>query len=95
MAEDVRGGVFPGNVGDQQDYEVAFVAPEVVRIADHNRRRREEQILEWQRAAEEGSTDAQLELGLNYLFGSKGLPQDDAKAFEYLTSMEEQDAEAK
>ena len=70
-------------------YEVAFVKPELVKIIENRRKQQARQLAAWQEAADEGSTEAQLQMGINCFYGINGVDEDPERAFQYFDSAEE------
>ena len=64
-------------------YEVAFFSPEFMEVIEENRRMEHELLEHWQSDADSGDPEAQLQMGINHLYGIGGVERDDRKAFEY------------
>ena len=65
----------------QEPQDVVFLSPDMLKWADRRRRRNEEHLAECERAAAEGNADAQVQMGLRYLYGTDGVERDKESAF--------------
>lgn len=82
------------NVDELPRYEVAFFSPEFMEVIEENRRMEHELLEHWQSDADSGDPEAQLQMGINHLYGIGGVERDDRKAFEYFEAAESGSPEA-
>ena len=63
--------------------DVVVFSPEMLRLVEDRQRRVREQLLDCREAAESGDGHAQVQMGLNHLYGTNGAEKDLQKAYEW------------
>ena len=65
--------------------DVVLFAPEMLRLMDSRQRRLRQQLAECREAARQGDAQAQVQMGLRYLYGIQGAEKDAHKAFAWFS----------
>ena len=73
----------PEETSPSQD--VVFFAPEMLQLMESKQRQQREQLLDCREAAESGDGHAQVQMGLNHLYGTNGAQKDAAQAFHWFS----------
>ena len=71
--------------GEQKPSDVVVFSPEVLAMADRRRRQKAEELETCRQAAEDGDSQAQVQMGLHYIYGTHGVERDGKKAFEWFS----------
>ena len=70
---------------DSAAQDIVVFAPEMLRLVEEKQRRQREQLSDCRAAAEQGDGQAQVQMGLNHLYGTNGAEKDARKAFEWFS----------
>jgi TPR repeat protein len=76
---------YTGQEGTPSPQDVVFFSPEMLKLADQRRRETQERLSDCRQAAESGDAQAQVQMGLNYLYGKNGVERDADKAFQWFS----------
>ena len=71
--------------GSTPAQDVVFFAPEMLKLVESKQRRAREQLLDCRAAAESGDGKAQVQMGLNHLYGMSGAEKSAEKAFHWFS----------
>ena len=71
--------------------DVVFFSPEMMRLAQEQKQRREAQLESLTEAAEQGDSQALVQMGMNCLYGLSGTPEDHDKAYAWFSQLPEDD----